>query len=215
MDLGLAFSFPFQDEKWIEKILIAALISIIPIIGWLAVLGWSIEIGRRVIQGDEHPLADWSDFGGLLTLGFKGFLIGVIFAIPLLLAWIPLGLFSAVASSGDGDAAAAVISFVSFCFICLTLVYSIALLFAVPASYGRLAATDSLGEALRVGELWRLVNNAPGPYLLLLLGYIIAGFIASLGGIACFVGIFLTGAYALAVEGSLFGQAYQEGMAEA
>lgn len=215
MDFGLAFSFPFKDEKWIEKILIAAVISIIPIIGWFALLGWSIEIGRRVINGEKQALADWSDFGGLLTLGFKAWLAALVFSIPLIIVWIPVAIFTGVVGSTDGDAAAAIIILVSFCMICLTFSYSIALLFALPASYGRLAATDGLGESLNVKALWTIVSNAPSAYLIVLLGYIVAGFIASLGSILCLVGVFLTTAYSLAVEGHLLGQAYLEGTREA
>ncbi len=215
MDFGLAFSFPFQDEKWIEKIVIAALISIIPIIGWFALLGWSIEIGRRVINGEKEVLADWSDFGGLLALGFKAFVISLIFSIPLVIVWTPFGLISALVGSADGDAAAALVSTISLCFICLTFAYSIALLFFLPASYGRLAATDGIGDALNIRELWSLIQRAPSAYLLVLLGYLVAGFIGSLGSILCFVGVFLTTAYALAVQGHLVGQAYVEGTANA
>jgi hypothetical protein len=215
MDFGLAFSFPFQDEKWIEKILIAAVISIIPIIGWFAVLGWSIEIGRRVINGEQEVLPDWSDFGGLLTLGFKAWVAAFAFSIPLIVVWTLVGIFTAVAGSADGDAAGAIISFVSFCMICLTFIYSIALLFFIPASYGRLAATDGLGHAVNVAALWKLISNAPSAYLIVLLGYLVAGFIASLGSVLCLIGVFLTTVYALAVEGHLLGQAYLEGTAEA
>ena len=215
MDFGLAFSFPFKDEKWIEKIVIAAVISIIPIIGWFALLGWSIEIGRRVINGDKEVLADWSDFGGLLTLGFKAWVAALVFSIPLIIVWIPVGIFAGVVGSTDGDAAGTIISLVSFCMICLTFTYTIALLFALPASYGRLAATDGLAESLNFRELWTIVSNAPSAYLIVLLGYFVAGFIASLGSILCFVGIFLTTAYSLAVEGHLLGQAYKEGTAKA
>jgi hypothetical protein len=215
MDFGLAFSFPFQDEKWIEKIVIAAVISIIPIIGWFALLGWSIEIGRRVINGDKEVLADWSDFGGLLTLGFKAWLAALVFSIPLIIVWIPVGLFSGLIGSTDGDAAGAIISLVSFCMICLTFTYSVALLFAIPVSYGRLAATDGeIGEALNFRELWNIVSNAPSAYLIVLLGYLVASFIASLGTILCVIGVFLTTAYSLAVEGHLLGQAYKEGTAK-
>jgi hypothetical protein len=215
MDFGLAFSFPFQDEKWIEKIVIAAVISLIPIVGWFALLGWSIEIGRRVINGEEQVLADWTDFGGLLTLGFKAWLATLVFSIPLIIVWIPVGILAAVAGSIDGDAGAVIVSLVSLCVVGLTFIYSIALLFALPASYGRLASTDGLGDALNFRELWKLVSNAPSAYLIVLLGYIVAGFIASLGSILCLVGVFLTTAYALAVEGHLLGQAYLEGTAEA
>ena len=215
MDFGLAFSFPFQDEKWIEKIAIAALLSIIPVVGWFALLGWSIEIGRRVINGEKQVLADWSDFGGLLTLGFKGGLAALVFSFPLIIVWILVAVLTAVAGSLDGEAGTTIISLVSFCAICLTLIYGIVLLFALPASYGRLAETDGLRDALNVGELWKLVSNAPNAYLIVLLGYLVAGFIASLGSILCLVGVFLTTAYAMAVEGHLLGQAYLDGTTEA
>ena len=215
MDFGLAFSFPFKDEKWIEKIVVAALISLIPIVGWFALLGWSIEIGRRVINGEKQVLADWSDFGGTLTLGFKAFLASMVFSLPLIVVWIPVGIFSAVASSADGDTVATIVGILSFCLICITFIYSIALVFVLPASYGRLAASDGLGEALKVRELWKLVSNAPSAYLIVVLGYAAAGFIASLGSVLFLVGVFLTTAYAMAVEGHLLGQAYLEGSAEA
>ena len=97
----------------------------------------------------------------------------------------------------------------------MTLIYGIALLFALPASYGRLASTDGLGEALNFRELWKIVSNAPSAYLIVLLGYLAAGFLAPLGSILCLVGVFLTTAYAMAVEGHLLGQAYLQGTAEA
>ncbi|MFQ5943213.1 MAG: DUF4013 domain-containing protein [Anaerolineales bacterium] len=216
MDFGLAFSFSFRDEKWIEKIVIAALIGLIPIIGWFAVLGWSVEIGRRVINGEQEILADWSDFGGLLTDGFKAWLVSLIFSIPLIVVWLPFGFVTAIVASADGDTAAAIINIISFCFTCLTFIYSIALLFFLPASYGRLAASDGeLGDALNVRELWNMISRSPSAYLIVLLGYLVAGFAASLGVILCIVGVFLTAAYAAAVQGHLFGQAYRVSAADA
>ena len=53
MDFGLAFSFPFQDKNWLQKILIAGLIMLIPIVGWFAVIGWALEITRRVVR--QYP----------------------------------------------------------------------------------------------------------------------------------------------------------------
>jgi len=216
MDFGLAFSFPFQDEKWIEKILIAAVLSIIPIIGWFALLGWAVEIGRRVINGEEEILADWSDFGGMLTLGFKAWLVSLIFSIPLIVVWLPFGAATALFGSTSEDAAAVLISVISLCFICFAFAYSIALLFFIPASYGRLAASDGeLGDALNLREIWNMIRSAPGAYLIVLLGYLVASFIASLGIIVCVIGMFVTGAYAAAVSGHLFGQAYRVSTAEA
>jgi hypothetical protein len=46
MEFGKAFSFPFEDQDWVKKLGIAGLLMIIPIIGWLAVAGWGIEMGK-------------------------------------------------------------------------------------------------------------------------------------------------------------------------
>ena len=48
MDFGLAFTFPFQDEKWIEKLLIAGVIMIIPFVGWIAVFTLWIFANVRI-----------------------------------------------------------------------------------------------------------------------------------------------------------------------
>lgn len=206
MDFGLAFSYVFQDEEWVKKIVITAIISIIPIIGQIALLGWSLEIARRVIRGDATPLPDWSDFGGLLTLGLKAFVIGFVFALPIVFLSIP----SAFIDSANSDAASAVLTFLIFCISCFALLYGIALAFFLPAAYGELAATDNLGASFNIVKIIGHVRAAPSAYLLTFLGIIAAGFLASLGIILCFVGVVFTGAYSYAVQGHLFGQAYRE-----
>ena len=168
-----------------------------------------------MINGEDEVLAGWSDFGGLLVDGLKAFVVSLIFSIPLFLIWLPYGAIVALVGSTNGDTVGGIIGTISLCFGCLSLLYSIALLFFIPASYGRLAATGEIGDALNVGELWRMVSQNAGAYLIVLLGYIVAGFIASLGIIFCVIGVFFTSAYAVAVQGHLFGQAYNVSSAEA
>ncbi|NIM93132.1 MAG: DUF4013 domain-containing protein [Anaerolineales bacterium] len=203
MDFGLAFSFPFKDEDWVIKILIAGLIGIIPLIGQIALLGWMIEVSRRVIKNDPEQLPGWSNFGGLLVLGLKGIVIGIVVAIPYIILSIPFPLM-AIDDSGT------LVAIYSFCFSCFAILYAILLIVAVPASYGLLAATDDLGEALNVGKILDLVRAAPGAYIIAFLGTILASIIGSLGIILCFVGVVFTTAYAFSVQGHLYGQAYNE-----
>ncbi len=211
MDFGLAFSFPFQDEQWVKKLLISAVLMIIPIIGWIAVLGWSIEVTRRVIRQHPEPLPDWSEFGALLALGFKGFLIGVLFSIPAFVISLPNFLLTAFAA--DSQDWQTVIVIVSICTSCVSLLYSIVLAFATPAAYGELAATDQIGSAINPGRLWALVRTAPSAYLIAILGTLVGGIVAMLGVIACVVGVFFTFAYYFALAGHLYGQAYIQGSA--
>lgn len=208
MDFAQAFSFPLQDKEWIKKIAITALISLIPVVGGIAVLGWSLEVGRRVIRGETPALPDWSNFGGLLTLGIKGFVVSLVLSIPFFVLYLPATLLSAFV---DSDEMATVLSILSICTGCLGVLYAIAFMFGLPAAYGQLAATDSLGQAFNVGKLWSLIRNAPVAYLIVILGLLVAGIIAPLGVIACVIGVFFTLAYTLAVQGHLYGQAYLEG----
>jgi len=208
MDFAQAFSFPFQDKEWIKKIVVTALISLIPILGGIAVLGWSLEVARRLIRGEAPVLPDWSNFGGLLSLGIKGFVVSLVLSIPLIVLYLPASLLSAFA---DSEQMATLLSIVSICTGCLGLLYAIAFMFVLPAAYGQLAATDSLAEAFNVRKLVSLIRNAPAAYLIVVLGLLVAGIIAPLGVILCVIGVFFTFAYTLAVEGHLFGQAYLEG----
>jgi hypothetical protein len=207
MDFGLSFSFPFQDEEWVKKIVLTAVISLIPIIGQLALIGWLVELTRRVIRGDTEPLPDWADFGGILVLGLKMFAIGFVYALPLMFATIPMAIFDSLI---DSDSAAALYTIVTICFSCFALIYGLALAFFFPAAVGELAATDNLGTAINPMNIIAHLRAAPSAYLLAFLGTIVAGFLSGFGIILCFVGVIFTTVYAYAVQGHLYGQAYLE-----
>lgn len=209
MDLGLAFSFPFQDEEWIKKILIAGVLLFVPIIGWFAVFGWALEITRRVIRESEEPLPDWNDIGDLFTLGVKGFVISFVYSIPVMLLTAPITIL------GWFEDLQGIVAFLSICTSCLTFLYSIILWVALPASFGILADSDNLGEAINPSKMLELVRAAPGAYVIALLGVIISSLVASLGVIACGVGLLFTTAYAMAFMGHIYGQAYKEARAAA
>ena len=205
MDLGLAFTYVFEDEEWVKKLLMGAVAALIPFIGWIPLLGWCILIARRVIRQDPEPLPDWSDLGGLFTLGLKGIVIAIIASlIPMILA-IPYVVLSTIANNSD-----ALFTIYSLCYGCFSLIYGIALALALPAAYGILADTDQLGDALNPGKLIALVRAAPSAYLMALVGGIGASIVADLGVILCFVGIFFTVAYSVAIMGHLYGQAYKQ-----
>jgi hypothetical protein len=44
MDVGRAFAFTFEDQDWLKKIAVVAIISLIPVIGQLWLLGWSSKL---------------------------------------------------------------------------------------------------------------------------------------------------------------------------
>jgi len=62
MNFGTAFTFPFQAPDWLKKVAIVALLSLIPVIGQLFLLGWAFDITHRVIHNETNLFLD-PDFG--------------------------------------------------------------------------------------------------------------------------------------------------------
>jgi hypothetical protein len=212
MDFGLAFSFPFQDPDWVKKLAIAAVIGMIPLIGQVAVLGWTIMLAKRVIASEEHPMPDWEEAGEIFTAGLKAFVIGLVYSLPILVIMVPTSLLGVFDNSNNSIS---IIELLMICLSCFMALYGLLISLVWPAAAGELAANDDLGAALNPAHILRLVQAAPGAYLIVFLGTIAAGIVASFGLVLCLVGILFTAAYAYAIQGHLIGQAYKQAMAAA
>ena len=211
MDFGKAFQYQFEDQDWIKKILIAAVVPLIPIVGSLVTAGWGVEITKRVIRREPLPLADWNDFGRYLGNGFKMLVIGLVYALPLIIVGAcPAILLGTTTSGESGDTLMYVAYAATACFGLIALLYSILLAFLVPAAVGRFAEMDQLSAAFKFREVFALVKAAPIAYLMVVLGTLLSSIVASLGAIACAVGALATTAYATSVNAHLQGQAYLE-----
>jgi hypothetical protein len=213
MDFGKAFTFVFDDPDWLRKVAINALIGLIPIVGSLYLLGWGLEVARRVATRSATPLPD-VDFGAYLGHGFKAFVVALVWTAPIWVVSIVLGILSAVGGSMGEDAAAVVGAITGICGGLFGLVFGLALGVILPAAMTRTVLFGSIGDGLQFGEVWNIVQAAPGAYLLTLVGTMIAGLLAAIvGGIACGIGIIFTMAYYQAVMGHFYGQAYLQGSA--
>jgi len=206
MDFGKAFSFVFEDEDWLKKIAVGGLFSLIPVIGIFVVLGWGVEITKRVINGDPEILPDWSDFGGYLTRGFMVFLVAFIYLLPVILLQACSSL-PYLYEAAD-ETLLTIFTIVTVCFGCLTTIYSIGAYLLLPAAIARYAATGEVSAAFKLGEVFKMVKNNIGTYAMVLLGGIVASLVASLGVIACGIGVLFTSVYSFAINGHLWGQAY-------
>lgn len=208
MDFGLAFSYVFQDKDWLRKVGIVALISLIPILGQLVLIGWSLNITKRVIDRHPEPLPD-VDFGGDLGRGFSAFVIGFVYSLPITLFALVFGMLdSVVAGQSSSDAVRTIIAILSLCFSLFAFIYGVAMAIVLPAAYGNFVAKGNLSAGFALGEVFGLVRANIGAYLIVLLGTFVAGLIAPLGTILCIIGVILTYAYSVAIMGHLYGQAY-------
>ena len=102
MDIGKSFGYAFEDDQWIPKILIAAAIllggivlGIFVIPAFLAAFllsGYGVEITRRVINGNPQVLPEWDNWGDLIIDGLKVWVIGIVYALPMILVSMCLGI---------------------------------------------------------------------------------------------------------------------------
>jgi hypothetical protein len=210
MEFGKSFTYVFEDEDWIMKILLAAVIAFIPIVGPLAVAGWGVEIAKRVIHKDPEPLPNWSDFVNYLIKGLVVLLIGFVYMLPVILVQ-SCGSGAIIAGSESGDYALETAgNIVMICFSCLTFIYAVLMGVIIPAAIGNYASTGEVGAGFRFGEVFGLIKAAPAAFLMVLVGGFLAAMITFIGLIACIIGVFFTAAYAGAINAHLIGQAYYE-----
>lgn len=214
MDFGLPFSYPFQDQAWFKKLVIPGLIALIPIVGWFYLLGWGLEITRQIIKHEPVVIPE-TDFGKFLLRGLKAWVISIVYAIPSIIFQIPNMISSFMAQSASSDngsgAAFSALAIITICTSILNVVYSLLLVFVLPAAYALfLNNNEEIGAGFRLGEIFGLLKKAPVAYLLVWIGSIIAGVISGLGVIACFVGLLLTIPYSILIMSHFYGQAYLE-----
>jgi hypothetical protein len=214
MNFGRPFSFPFEDPDWLKKIALAGLITLIPILGQFFLIGWMLEVTRRVIKNDPTPLPDL-DFGQNLGNGFKAWVVGLVYSLPMFIFVVPIIAVSAIApaSGMDEETMATLMIAVSCCCGGLMFLYGILMGFMLPAAYGKFLEAGQLGAAFKFGEVFAMVKAAPVAFLIAIAGSFVAGLIAPVGGVVFGIGAIFTGAYAMAIIGHFYGQAYNEAKA--
>jgi fumarate reductase subunit D len=208
MDFGKAFSYQFQDPKWVEKILITALISLIPVFGGLYLVGWALADIRRVMNGEAYPMPE-TDFGGHFMRGLKWAIVQFVYAIPAILVFVIVAILGGFSANQQGSGN---ILFLAVCCInIVVLLYLLILAFFTPIiQIVFLEEGESIGAGFHFSRIIAVLRAAPGAYGLAFLGTIIGGIIAPIGGILFGVGALVTTVYAESMMSHLIGQAYLE-----
>jgi hypothetical protein len=196
-----AFAWPFRDPDWLAKLLIIALTLLIPIVGSINGLGWMLASLDRLRAGEERLAPANLTY---LGRGIRLFAVELIYAIGItvvaLVIFIPA--FALAVRQGQGSANGALIAAAVFLnllgFSVITLL-SLGLTFAMPAI---VLATDSGGVlgGIQLGAVVRRARMNLSHTLIAGLMLIAASFVASLGTIACGIGVLVTAAYGLAMQ---------------
>jgi hypothetical protein len=213
MDIGKAFGFVFEDEKWVSKVLIGGLLIWIPIVNF-AVFGYMLAVARNVAQSNPRPLPEWGEFGTLFGRGFYAFVIALVYLLPVfilegLFFCLTGGLAAGVRRGGNGSGGAA-IGLLGFCLVPLLIVLALTLSLLIYAALARFVATDKMSEAFKFSDVVAGVRANLSTWLVLWLVALLANFVGGLGTIACGVGVLFTAFYAYCVTGHALGQTIRQ-----
>ena len=213
MDFSQALTFQFKDPRWVQKIGLAALISLIPLVGQIIVLGWSFRIARAVITQEEQQFPEL-DLAEDFLRGLKGWGINLVYALPVIVFTFPLTIGLGLLIAATDGRSAAVWTLLALCLTGLMVAYSLVLAFVLPAAYANFIAQEEQFQAgLNFRQIFGLIRCGPVAYFMVFLGGLMCAFITMFGLVGCVIGVVATGAYAMTVMGHLYGQAYREATA--
>jgi len=203
MDLGRAFSFVFEDEQWVKKLLIGGLISIVPILN-LAAIGYALRALRNVAADQPRPLPEWDDLGGDWARGLATAVAGFVYALPLIVLFVPVVVIAVLAGE-DGSKAGEGLAMVATW--CVALPYGLLLSAWLTAAVARYAVDGDFGAFFRFGEIWGLIRRNAGNFVIALLVYLVVAQVASMvGAMALCLGAAFTGFWSTLLWAHLFGQ---------
>jgi hypothetical protein len=208
MDIGKAFTFLFEDEEKIKKLLIGILVSIIPIVQIMAI-GYVVELVRNLLDDVEYPLPEWDRFGDYFMDGLKITVGLLVYSIPIILPTCVYGVAAIAVSGGavNSSEADTVMGVLTFCLACFVILFAFIPLILYPAILARYAETGEFGSVFRIRDLWSFIQRDMGGYgIVLVVSVLAAFFLAPLGLLLCFIGAFFTQWWVLLAMGHLTGQ---------
>ncbi len=165
LDYITAFTFPFRDPKWLKKLLIASLLTY-TVIGADPVMGWPLEIARRMGQGEPPRLPEWEDWRGFWRQGSKFLGVNIFWLLPLLLSIVLLYLPLLVMDRLPDATLLALWGGLALCVALFLIVYSGLYVFFIPAMLVRLTRTGGIWASASPLALWRTVRPHFSGYLI-------------------------------------------------
>lgn len=169
-------TYPFKDQKAGSKILIGSLLifggMIIPILPILIVLGYMVNISKRIIDGDgQLSMPEWDTWGEYLKDGFKWFAAVTIYSIPLIIVFTTgyfVYMFSFIGLAFLEESSAAIIFSVilpllgvGVLFVSLFIGIILAFIEAIflPASLMHVVHTGNFASAFKIGQWWPIFKK--------------------------------------------------------
>jgi hypothetical protein len=201
---GDAFAWAARDPAWIGKVIVQGLIFIIPIVGWIAGVGWMLlAFDNARVGRNELPPAGFHLSRGIGLFG--AYLIyAIVLSIPGdIVRGIGMGSLTQCTSDNANVCTNAVVGgpFVALGSL-LSFAGSLALYFFAPTIIV-LVAHNGFGAAFDLGRVWSYATSNVGNSVIAGLLMWVAGLIGGLGILLCCVGAIFTIPYGVTVQAGL------------
>lgn len=214
MDINKALTFPTEDERWITKLAIGALLFILSflIIPIFFIYGYMIQLMRNVMAGIEKPLPEWGDWGKLFMDGLNMFIAGLVYTLPISLALCCSLAFFLPSANMEGDAAEIMAGIGVLAMVgmsCIVFIFALALMVIGPAIAIQYAREGTLGACFRFSEVIGIARDNIGDIVIALVVVFAISFVLSLVSIIPIIGwIILLAAnmYVIFITGHMYGQ---------
>jgi len=217
LDLSEAFNYPMQQGA--THIIIGGILMLIPIIGWLLIFGYMVEVTRRVATEDNPTIPTWDEFGTKLTEGASMLALGLIWAfvlnLPAILLMIMASLIGFVSDTVFGPGSGNTI--VMFLMLMGAILYFFAfflLLLMHPVFIGHYAVNRNFMAGLQFIEIFGMVKRNFGAYIsksILALFFILAEslFLNISGFVTCGLGLVFAMFYVTVFQYFVWGHLYR------
>jgi hypothetical protein len=205
-------TFVFDDPRWVQKVLIGGLFIIASfiLIGVFFIFGYMARLARNVIRGDQNPLPEWDDLGEYFSEGVKLFLVGLIYAIPIVIvAMIIVVPMAIMGNNSDNETVRSMAGMSATCIWCLVFPLGLALSLWLPGALLMVIVTGDFKAGFDFGRIFGFIRANVGNYLLSFVVAIVASFAAQLGFILLCIGVVFTAFWARTVAAYAFAQTYR------
>jgi hypothetical protein len=199
VDFGRSFTFVTEDSDWVKKILIGGLFTLacVVLVGVPFVLGYFSRTLRNVVAGEPRPMPEWEDLGGIFNEGLRLTAVYLLYSLGVVAIVAAFGcvLMLPLMALGGGqrdvsDAFAALGGLGIVAFYGLVMLVSLALAVYLPAALARAALRGTVADGFAWREILGFITANLGNYLITLVIYLLASFLAQFGFLLCCVGIF-------------------------
>jgi hypothetical protein len=174
-NFGETLTYMFKDPKWVGKVVVGALLGIIPIAN-LVVVGYALRVIDNVRSNTEPPLPEWGgDFGKLWVSGLVLAVIGFLYGIPV---WI----LSAIASAASGSSRSGGVTVVAVLVGLIAFVFAILLFFWIQGAIINYAIKSNFGAAFEFGAIWDMIKRNAGRMVMTVVFVVVVSIIIGVVG---------------------------------